>query len=379
MCVREPHHAEPASEAAQAGHAPRVRPELLTPPDDPALPAAVRLAPHLTVLAVGPATRLVGLDPASALLVEDLVPALARMVDTLADPVAPAAAVAAASRDGIDPEQAAALLRRLWRAGVLVDAVAEARRTRLRAASVALVGGNGPLAVGIATGLALAGVGAVHVEASGVVQATDLGTGHADADRGRPRGSAIAAAVRRVAPTARTGPLPQRSRPDIAVLADAIIPDPARVAALVAAGTPHLAVHLRDGAGVVGPLVLPGRSPCLHCLALHRGAADPGWPRVAARLTGRAGRASTASVLATAALGTAQALVALDAGAGAPPPSLGATLTVDPTQACVVRRPFPTHSSCACGAPQEPGDVRTERDALDTSCTIPPRRGTIRS
>lgn len=377
MCVREARRVEPAEQGARVGHAPQVLPEELTPPDAAALPAAVRLAPHLTVLAVGPATRVVGLDPASALLVEDLVPALARMVDTLADPVAPATAVATAARHGAHPDQAAALLRRLWRAGALVDAVAEGRRTRLRAVSVALVVGDGPLAVGIATGLALAGVGAVHVDASGVVQAGDLGTGHADADRGRPRGPAIAAAVRRVAPTARTGPLPQRSRPDIAVLADAIVPDPARVAALVAAGTPHLAVHLRDGAGVVGPLVLPGRSPCLRCLALHRGTADPGWPHVAARLAGRAGRASPASVAATAALGTAQALAALDTGAEAPPPALGATLTLDSARATVVRRPFPAHSHCPCRAPHEPGGPDAGRGASDTPCESPSRRETI--
>lgn len=344
--------------------------DLSAPADltDPPLPATVRLDPFRTVLAVDAATRLLGLDPASALLVEDLSPPLARLIDTLAEPAALLATAPGPVGHPTGPEpdpdahpahppdtepsapvDGAALLHRLWRAGVLVDAEAARRRSRRLADAVVQVVGDGPLAMGVATGLAAAGVGAVHVEAGGIVQAGDLGTGHRDADRGRPRAPTIAAAVRRVAPATRTGPLPQRSQPELAVLTDALVPEPDRLASLLGQGIPHLVTHLRDGAGVVGPLVLPGRSPCLRCLELHRGATAPEWHRVAARLPGRTGRAAPASATATAALATAQALAVLDPGPTAPP-ALGATLVVDLATAAITRRGWPAHPRCPCRA-----------------------------
>lgn len=234
---------------------PPTTPPPTAPPatDHPALPRLLRLAPHRALLALDPWTRLIGLDPATAVLVEGLSPPLAGLLDALAGPapVASAALVHGAVRRGAEAGEAAALLRRLLAAGGLVPGAPRARRVD----AVALVVGDGPLAAGVATGLARAGLGAVHVRASGLVAAGDLGTGYVDADRGRPREPALAAAVRRVAPGTRTGPPPQRTHPDVAVLADALVPDPRRVAALTAAGTAHLAVRLRDGAGLVGPLV----------------------------------------------------------------------------------------------------------------------------
>ena len=108
----------------------------------------------------------------------------------------------------------------------------------------------------------------------------------------------------------------------------------------MAAGTAHLPVRLRDGTGVVGPLVLPGRSACLRCLELHRSACDAGWPAVAAQLVGHAGAADPSCAAATAALAVAQALAALDGavGGGPAPPALDATLELDMERAELVRR-----------------------------------------
>lgn len=47
---------------------------------------------------------------------------------------------------------------------------------------------------------------------------------------------------------------------------------------------PHLPVVADDAAVTVGPLVVPGSSACLHCVALHRRDADPAWPAIAAQL-----------------------------------------------------------------------------------------------
>ena len=84
--------------------------------------------------------------------------------------------------------------------------------------------------------------------------------------------------VRRVAPRDERRAAPARARAGPVVLADAVVPDPTRVAALHRDRVAHLPVRLRDGIGVVGPLVLPGRSACLGCVELHRRGRDPGWP-----------------------------------------------------------------------------------------------------
>jgi bacteriocin biosynthesis cyclodehydratase domain-containing protein len=325
----------------------------------PALPHAVQLAPHRTLLRLGRGSRLVGLDPTSALAVDELPPALAAMLDELdgvRDPISTVQLVDRAVARGADRAAAEALLAELLAAEAVVDASGPQRRARQRADSAVVVRGGGPLAVGVALGLARAGVGAVHVVASGVVRTADLGTGLVDADRGDDRDLAIAAAVRRLCPRVVTGPPPQRLVPELAVLADHAAPEPVQIAALHAARTAHLPVRLRDGVGVIGPLVLPGRTACLGCLELERGSRDASWPAVAAQLVGRSGSAEPACAAATAALATAQALAALDAavGGGPAPPTLEATLELDVAAGTLLHRPWSPRPECGCGAAAAP-------------------------
>jgi len=324
----------------------------MTSPPAP-LPDVLRLPPHRSVLRLGPGSRLLGLDPASALAVDDLPHALAEMLDELARPVPTAQLVGRAVARGADAAEAQELLGELLAAGVVIDAARAERRERRRAESTVLVAGGGPLAVGVLLGLASAGVGAVHVTTSGTVLAADLGTGYVDADRGRARDAATAAALERLLPGVGTGPLPQRAVPDLVVLADGAASDPVQVAALHADGTAHLPVRLRDGTGIVGPLVLPGRTTCLGCLELERCARDPGWPTVSAQLVGAPGHADPACVAATVGLATAQALAALDAVAGPgaePVPTADATLELDVDRGALMRRDWSPHPSCGCGA-----------------------------
>ncbi len=136
---------------------------------------------------------------------------------------------------------------------------------------------------------------------------------------------------------------------DLVVLADFLSPDPVLVARLMRERVPHLPVVLRDGAGVVGPLVLPGAGPCLRCLDRSRSDADPGWPTLACQLFGRAGRASAQILRMTAAV-AAQQVAAVAAGrwdSADPPDVLGCTLEVEGS-AIAVRRWF-MHPGCGCG------------------------------
>jgi bacteriocin biosynthesis cyclodehydratase domain-containing protein len=320
---------------------------------DAALPAFVALRPQSRVFALGEGQRFVGLDPDIAVVVEDLSPPLAAMLDELGNPAPGDEVVERAVARGARREDAIALLAQLHASGAVVDGTGERLRAGRRADASVLVRGDGPLAVGVATGLAAGGVGTVHLRTTGTVSAADLGTGLADADRGRPRAEALAQAVRALAPAVVTGRPPARFSPDLVVLTDALLPEPSLLGALQASRTAHLPVRLRDGTGVVGPLVLPGRSACLRCLELHRRDREPAWPGVAAQLVGKAGRGDPACTLATAALGAAQALAALDglAGDGAPP-LLDATLEIEPTAGTLLRRPWPAHPDCGCGATQ---------------------------
>jgi bacteriocin biosynthesis cyclodehydratase domain-containing protein len=321
-------------------------------PTPTALPAVLGLRPHRRVFRTGPGERFLGLDPGTAVVVDGLPEGLAALVDDLAAPSGRDDLVERAVARGARRSDALGLLSRLHEAGVVVDASAARRVEGHRHQAAVLVDGAGPLAVGVALGLAAAGIGAVHLRTAGTVTAADLRTGLVESDRGRPRAQALVAAVAAVAPRTVSGPAPARFAPDLVLLTDALVPEPVRVARLHAARRAHLAVRLRDGVGVVGPLVLPGRTACLRCLELHRRARDPAWPAVAAQLVGRPGSADPACAVATAALATAQALVTLDgaAGGGATPSTLDATLELEPSAGALRRRPWPPHPDCGCGA-----------------------------
>jgi hypothetical protein len=52
---------------------------------------------------------------------------------------------------------------------------------------------------------------------------------------------------------------------DLVVLSDNLVADPRMVRDLHSRGVAHLPVRVRDGTGLVGPLVIPGVTSCLGC------------------------------------------------------------------------------------------------------------------
>ncbi|BBZ06824.1 hypothetical protein MDOR_09930 [Mycolicibacterium doricum] len=96
-------------------------------------------------------------------------------------------------------------------------------------------------------------------------------------------------------------PAPPEST-DLVVLADYLVTEPRMVRDLHNARLAHLPVRMRDGSGLIGPLVFPGRTSCLSCADLHRSDRDAAWPALAAQLRGTVGSADRATVLATAAV-----------------------------------------------------------------------------
>lgn len=139
---------------------------------------------------------------------------------------------------------------------------------------------------------------------------------------------------------------------DLVVLADYLVADPRMVRDLHGAGIPHLPVRVRDGAGLVGPLVIPGVTSCLGCADLHRSDRDAAWPAVAAQLRDTVGSADRATVLATAALALSQVDLVIRAVRGddvaAPPPTLNTMLEFDVNTSSIVARRWTRHPRCWC-------------------------------
>lgn len=233
-----------------------------------------------------------------------------------------------------------------------------ARSLARRSAACVCVYGAGKVGACIATLLASSGIGHVTCRDADPARPADVTpAGLAAADIGQPRPAAVARAVRRIAPQACTDDQAGQ-RPDVAVLTSdhgpQLIGDhaPEVAAGLTADGVPHLAAAAGEAIGVVGPLVQPGRSACLHCLDLHRADRDPAWPTVLAQLIGRQpGTPACGSVLAAsvAAQACAQLLAFIDRGGQAGPLTDGTLELVLPDWQWR-RRTWLPHDSCRCSA-----------------------------
>ncbi|KJE22909.1 dinucleotide-utilizing enzyme [Frankia torreyi] len=289
------------------------------------------LKPGLRRLWHNSSTLQLGIDPARAVLVTDLGPPHAALLDALDG----RRTLEQLRLDG--GEAARDLLDLLGRAGLLDDAatapgttpLSPADRDRLspdlaalsirsadparprrvlaaRRAARVLVRGAGRVGAQISTLLAAAGVGRVVVDDAEVTTAADVSPGGLRLDDvGRPRALAAGTAMTRVRRQADRRPglgaagsasLPPPGRgngpgvdafdADLIVLAPVGPPTvaPGACLDLERRGTAHLLAGVRETTGIVGPLVVPAATACLHCQHLHRHARDPVWPMLAMQL-----------------------------------------------------------------------------------------------
>ena len=221
-----------------------------------------------------------------------------------------------------------------------------------RKAAFTRIHGGGRVGACVTTFLAASGVAWVSCQDPGTAEAAEVTpAGFAAADVGTGRAAAVARAVHRVAPEVRTADDTSRL-PDLAVVTGR--PDPLLLAGLIRDRVPHLVVCADEAIGVVGPLVVPGRSACARCIDLSKAARDPAWPRILAQASGAGGlpaatqACDTVLAAATAALATAQALALIDR-AGEPATANG-TLELVLPQWQWQRRAWPAHPACTCGA-----------------------------
>lgn len=152
---------------------------------------------------------------------------------------------------------------------------------------------------------------------------------------------------------------PDAGGPDLVILAAHHLVPPAETVRWLALDVPHLAVVHGDQAVTLGPLVLPGTTPCLRCADEHR-LDDPAWAAVAAQLL----RRRTSRTAGPVALGLRVAALLADVlrarREGAPTGLEGAALRVAP-DGSVSRVPRPWHGRCWCrtAGPAAPGPTGT--------------------
>ncbi len=336
-----------------------------------------------------------GVDPARAVIIHLAEPGHARLIDLLDGSRGETAVLRDAKTLGIGARDAYELLTALSDAGLVVSAntvlpdgltatgrgrisveaasltitgrgspdhPSAAEAIRRRSASSVLVGGATRLAVPIATTLGAAGIGRIDVRLKGRVTPADVAVGGLlPSDVGQPRTTAGAAAVMRAAPDVDT----RRIRDGTASFAVQVGQDaPSEVFALGLARRklPHLLVEQRDDAILVGPLVAPELSACVHCLHMHRRDRDHAWPALAAQL------ATGPEEAATAALSTTLIAIGIIAGQvlgfidGMRVETLDACIEISPPVR-IRRRSWEPHPQCSCARtlrrrrPAESGDA----------------------
>jgi bacteriocin biosynthesis cyclodehydratase domain-containing protein len=351
-----------------------------------------------------------GVDTAQGVVLVPGDPAVAALLRGLDGRRSQRAVVGDAARDGLDPAVVAQVLDALRGAGLLADldatdllsaeagpgaaartapelpsALARAGGWRARRQAVVVVEGATRVGTPLAAMLAASGIGRVSVRDPGVTAAGDAVVGGLSAaDEGRPRSLAAADAVRRANPLTDLRPPASDAAADLVVLARSWAASDPLVAGIHRSGVPHLVATVRGQTGVVGPLVVPGITSCLHCADLHRRDADPRWPRLAVQLTGGEAPPSGATVtcLMTAATAALQVLAYVDGSAA--PGALEATIELRPPQLTPRVRRWPPHPRCACGAAGRsaasrpaPPPATLPGDAAVPSGTDVPRQGTM--
>jgi bacteriocin biosynthesis cyclodehydratase domain-containing protein len=273
----------------------------------------VRLRPAAHPVRRAPGEVQFGLSPTSGIVLAGLTEAECKLLLSLADTAGTARDVSLAERFGVPLHRVIELVAALRRHGLLVGEAAPAPARRI------CVPGRGSVVDLVREYLSAADVGVVI-----------------------PAEAAVAAAV------------------DLALVcsADAVAPDEGRVWQRV--GTAHLPVVLRDGEVVVGPLVHPGRSACLHCLDLHRRDRDRAWPRILSQIGTPTRDLARAVDAPTAQARTVAALVAMLAQEclATPTAVLGVSWQVSLPWPEVRTRVWEPHPHCACLARRPPSADR---------------------
>jgi hypothetical protein len=157
--------------------------------------------------------------------------------------------------------------------------------------------------------------------------------------------------------------------PDVVVVVAHHLVPPADTVRHLAEDLPHVALVFDDQAAVVGPHVIPGRTPCLRCAEEHR-LDDPARRAVAAQLLRRGPARTTRSIrtrlAACAALGNALDALRIGARTGLE----GAALRIAPDGG-ISRERRPWHARCSCRSADGPAPTAPAPRGSATDGALP--------
>lgn len=285
-----------------------------------ATPPSVRLRRAVPALWRSAGVLQIGIDPQDALVLDGVPDALAGAVALLAEPRSRSELVRLLP--DLSPGWIDWLLDRLGTAGLLWTGSA----TR---SSVTVIG-SGDLAEAVGEALSRSGL-------EGPSRLGNWPEGAVPGRRGQP---ALVHWSRAGAPW-----------PDITVVAtDTAEPDRTLTDVLLRDNRAHLVVRLESAAAVVGPLVVPGRSPCIRCSDLGRCRLDPLWPRLLAQLCRERTCPNAALRDWAASMATAQVRALI---AGSLPDTVGRSLEMSSEEYLLRARPVPADPACGCLAALE--------------------------
>jgi len=227
------------------------------------------------------------------------------------------------------------------------DPGAAARVLALRRDAVVAIHGTGRVGAQTAMLLAAAGVGTIACLDDTPMTHADLTPGGLPRMATGTRGGITALRAGRFTATTRAS----TRRPAEVTLA-LVTPASSEALPEIVSGVrrePHLLACVRETVGLVGPLVVPGCTPCLRCMALGRGERDPHWPLLSAQMIGSPTTEPCDGLLASlvSSLAAMQALAYID---DEEPQTIGGVLEFDPARASLRRRTVDAHPACGCGA-----------------------------
>ncbi|MBR7833193.1 TOMM precursor leader peptide-binding protein [Actinospica durhamensis] len=228
-----------------------------------------------------------------------------------------------------------------------------ARALERRVQRQVAVHGLGLVGAQVARQLAAAGIGVVRPVDPAPVEPADTAPGAlAPAEVGQRRQDAVGRAILAFTPSVRTAPSHHHRPPDLAVIAPAE-QDPAElIEELAGQSIPYLLIRMGEDEAMVGPLVLPGRTPCARCAEEQLAESEPDAARAFAQPpgpppNGHVPPRDAALALLAAAYGVLHALAFLD---GPDPGVLGSVLRFSAGDPTARRIPVAAHRNCRCGA-----------------------------
>lgn len=136
--------------------------------------------------------------------------------------------------------------------------------------------------------------------------------------------------------------------PDVVIRIDSSLPDPTRLTEMRLAGQTYLSISTSPTCLAVGPLVIPGVTPCITCANHRRTSEDPHWPALAMQLQEVSYPLPEEAIVQAAVACVVMQMIAV--AHSRLPITIGAMAVFSPRLSFPVLKRFGPHPKCGCGA-----------------------------